>query len=333
MSGPRSTASRAPADSPLHRRRRALSSTSRPADASSRLLKEQAPSLTTSRASPLRIGASAAPSTPSSRIIASTDPALARIAAIVRGADTDRMDLAPQAAGLFAISLGLSVNIPDDHAMLRHGLVIYDALYAWMVAAQSETHNWPPGDAGGVMIASRCRAHALSGQSPLLPRWSTGDSAAPAHADEYRRLSGAEIKRLVAGKAVTDEVHYTDRFRAGGVYDGVFMNKRSTGTWTVKGAQLCITRSLGSRKDCDELWRSGAKLQRRKSGLPSVRDDYHRHTGTRRRNTAERTKQPTREISHASYRSSPPPGFGRIADSIPRAIRVWIRQRSSKPPD
>ena len=73
-----------------------------------------------------------------------TDPALARIADIVRGADTDRMDLAPQAAGLFAISLGLSVNIPDDHAMLRHGLVIYDALYAWMVAAQSEAHNWPP---------------------------------------------------------------------------------------------------------------------------------------------------------------------------------------------
>jgi hypothetical protein len=52
------------------------------------------------------------------------------------------MDLPPQAAGLFAISLGLSVNIPDDHAMLRNGLVIYDALYAWMVAAQSETHNW-----------------------------------------------------------------------------------------------------------------------------------------------------------------------------------------------
>jgi hypothetical protein len=54
------------------------------------------------------------------------------------------MELAPQAAGLFAISLGLSVNIPDDHAMLRHGLVIYDALYGWLVSAQSETHNWPP---------------------------------------------------------------------------------------------------------------------------------------------------------------------------------------------
>jgi hypothetical protein len=73
-----------------------------------------------------------------------TGPALLQIAEIVRGADTDRMDLAPQAAGVFAISLGLSVNIPDDHAMLRHGLVIYDALYAWLVAARDEAHNWPP---------------------------------------------------------------------------------------------------------------------------------------------------------------------------------------------
>jgi rhodanese-related sulfurtransferase len=73
-----------------------------------------------------------------------TGAALAQLAAMVRGADTDRMELAPQAAGLFAISLGLSANIPDDHAMLRHGLVIYDALYAWIASAQSETHNWPP---------------------------------------------------------------------------------------------------------------------------------------------------------------------------------------------
>ncbi len=73
-----------------------------------------------------------------------TNPALLQIAGIVRGADTDRMDLAPQAAGLFAISLGLSVNIPDDHTMLRHGLVIYDALYAWLTSARHETHSWPP---------------------------------------------------------------------------------------------------------------------------------------------------------------------------------------------
>jgi len=60
-----------------------------------------------------------------------TDPALQKLAVIVRAADTDRLDLAPQAAGLLAISRGLSRNFPDDHAMLRQGLVIYDALYAW----------------------------------------------------------------------------------------------------------------------------------------------------------------------------------------------------------
>lgn len=59
------------------------------------------------------------------------DAALGRLAAIVRGADTARLDLAPQAAGLLAVSLGLSANFADDHAMLAQGLVVYDALYAW----------------------------------------------------------------------------------------------------------------------------------------------------------------------------------------------------------
>jgi hypothetical protein len=59
------------------------------------------------------------------------DPALAQLATIVRGADTDRLDLTPQSAGLHAISLGLSMCHADDHQMLAHGLVIYDALYAW----------------------------------------------------------------------------------------------------------------------------------------------------------------------------------------------------------
>ena len=62
------------------------------------------------------------------------DPALQRLAKIVRGADTSRLDLTPQSAGLYAISAGLSRNFPDDHEMLRHGLVIYDALYAWCQA-------------------------------------------------------------------------------------------------------------------------------------------------------------------------------------------------------
>jgi hypothetical protein len=73
-----------------------------------------------------------------------TDPALNRLAVIVRGADTARLDLAPQCAGLLAISLGLSRNFPDDHAMLDAGMIVYDALYAWCRDLQGESHGWPP---------------------------------------------------------------------------------------------------------------------------------------------------------------------------------------------
>ena len=59
------------------------------------------------------------------------DAALDRLATIVRGADTSRLDLAAQAPGLLAISQGLSINWTDDHQMLEHGMVMYDALYAW----------------------------------------------------------------------------------------------------------------------------------------------------------------------------------------------------------
>jgi rhodanese-related sulfurtransferase len=72
------------------------------------------------------------------------DPALMRLAEIVRGADTSRLDLTAQSSGLFAVSLGLSHVFADDHAMLRHGLVLYDALYAWCRSLQGETHAWPP---------------------------------------------------------------------------------------------------------------------------------------------------------------------------------------------
>jgi len=72
------------------------------------------------------------------------DPALLQLAEIVRGADTSRLELTPQSPGLYALSLGLSHNFPDDHEMLRHGLVMYDALYAWCRSCQRETHNWPP---------------------------------------------------------------------------------------------------------------------------------------------------------------------------------------------
>jgi hypothetical protein len=71
-------------------------------------------------------------------------PGLPQLAAIVRGADTSRPELTPQSAGLFAISLGLSALFPEDQEMLRHGLVVYDALYRWCQSLQTETHNWPP---------------------------------------------------------------------------------------------------------------------------------------------------------------------------------------------
>lgn len=71
---------------------------------------------------------------------------LSQLAAIVRGADTSRLDLTPQSAGLYAISLGLSATFPDDHEMLRHGLILYDALYAWCARLQAEPHRWPPAD-------------------------------------------------------------------------------------------------------------------------------------------------------------------------------------------
>jgi hypothetical protein len=77
-----------------------------------------------------------------------TDPALAELAVIVRGADTARLDLAPECAGLLAVSLGLSRVFKDDHEQLQHGFVVYDALYAWAREARSETHTWNPQRAG-----------------------------------------------------------------------------------------------------------------------------------------------------------------------------------------
>jgi hypothetical protein len=67
---------------------------------------------------------------------------LVRLAAIVRGADTDRLNLVPEAAGLLAISLGLSRIHSDDHAQLEAGMAVYDALYRWCRDAQDEKHNW-----------------------------------------------------------------------------------------------------------------------------------------------------------------------------------------------
>lgn len=70
-------------------------------------------------------------------------PALDRLALIVRGADTARLDLAPECAGLLAASLGLSRMHSDDLAQLEAGMALYDAFYRWARDATDETHNWP----------------------------------------------------------------------------------------------------------------------------------------------------------------------------------------------
>lgn len=68
---------------------------------------------------------------------------LLRLAAIVRGADTARPELAPEAAGLLAASLGLSRMYADDLQQLEAGMLLYDAFYRWSRDASDETHNWP----------------------------------------------------------------------------------------------------------------------------------------------------------------------------------------------
>jgi len=70
-------------------------------------------------------------------------PPLAKLAAIVRAADTDRLDLAPEAAGLLAASLGLSRMYSDDLEQLAAGMALYDAFYRWARDASEETHDWP----------------------------------------------------------------------------------------------------------------------------------------------------------------------------------------------
>ena len=75
-------------------------------------------------------------------------PALDRLATIVRAADTDALDLAPQAAGLLAASLGLSRMYRDDLAQLDAAMALYDAFYRWARDAVGETHNWPTPTAG-----------------------------------------------------------------------------------------------------------------------------------------------------------------------------------------
>lgn len=74
-----------------------------------------------------------------------TDPALVALAQIVRAADTDTLDAAPQAAGLLALSFGLRRRHDRDQELIEHGMAMYDALYLWCRHDRGATHDWPAG--------------------------------------------------------------------------------------------------------------------------------------------------------------------------------------------
>ena len=98
------------------------------------------------------------------------DEALARIANIVRGADTDRHDLAPQASGLSAIFLGLSRDIKDDHELLELGMRIYDGLYTWAKYLYNEKHTKAPVEQLLLEVFNKYIKQTKSRQAPA---WAT----------------------------------------------------------------------------------------------------------------------------------------------------------------
>ncbi len=97
------------------------------------------------------------------------DVALDRVAAIVRGADTDRHDFAPQSAGLEAIFSGLAYNIKDDHELLNLGMIIYDGLYSWAKHLHQVKHT----QAGPVeqMLLDVYHKYLKESKSRKAPEW------------------------------------------------------------------------------------------------------------------------------------------------------------------
>lgn len=96
------------------------------------------------------------------------DEALDRMAAIIRGADTDRMDFAPQAAGLSAIFLGLSQNIKDDHELLELGMKVYDGLYTWAKHLHTQKHTQAPVE---TLLLEVYHKYLKAGSSKKAPEW------------------------------------------------------------------------------------------------------------------------------------------------------------------
>ena len=100
------------------------------------------------------------------------DPALQTLAAIVRGADTDHHALAPQVAGLWAISAGLAHNIRDDQQLLQQGLVLYDALYSWAAHLQGQSHTQQPEEQLLAQVYTAYLDRARDRHAPP-PAWTT----------------------------------------------------------------------------------------------------------------------------------------------------------------
>jgi len=101
------------------------------------------------------------------------DPSLLQLAVIVRGADTDRFHLAPQAAGLWAISAGLAGRIRDDQKLLEFGMVLYDALYYWVKHLQHEKHTGDPVEQLLIqMLNTYLSGKAAPGKR--IPAWAKG---------------------------------------------------------------------------------------------------------------------------------------------------------------
>jgi len=96
------------------------------------------------------------------------DVALDRMAAIVRGADTDRLDSAPQAAGLSAIFLGLSQNIKNDQELLELGMKIYDGLYTWAKHLHQQKHTQAPVEH---LLLEVYHKYLKQGSSKKVPEW------------------------------------------------------------------------------------------------------------------------------------------------------------------
>lgn len=109
------------------------------------------------------------------------DPAIHTMAAIVRGADTDRHDMAPQSSGLWAISAGLAHNMTDDYVLLGKGMIIYDALYAWAKHLQHEKHTQNPVE------------HLLLEVYSKLLRQKSGSRKVPAWARELKEILQDQI--------------------------------------------------------------------------------------------------------------------------------------------